>query len=216
MIKYRKPEIKELKDIAHMCALTFSEYPIFCELRRAFKNKESFIDFLSHFQHVYLKAHFNKSECILGEEDGKFKSYAIITRPNTPSIGILDYILSGGLNLLKRVNLFRLLGFLNLQEEGHKPSSGMKDHSWSLEFLAVDQFSKGQQLGSKMLKEGVIPYIIDQSGKSHPISFVTYTNTQGNATFYTNNGFSEFDFKQIVRNEMVIGNWSFRMVISQA
>lgn len=216
MIKYRRPKLEELKDIARMCALTFAEYPIFFEIRSGFNNQESFIDFLSNFQHVYLKAHYKNSECFVGEEDGKIKSCAVIARPHSSPIGILDYIWSGGLKLLKKVSLLRLLRFLNLQEEGHRPCNGIKEHSWSLEFLAVDQSYKGQQLGSKVLKECVIPYIMEQSCDTKPVTFVTYTNTESNSKFYLKNGFTEFDYKTIERNETIIGNWSFRMIINPA
>jgi ribosomal protein S18 acetylase RimI-like enzyme len=214
MIKYRRPKLAELKDIARMCALTFAEYPIFYEIRSAFNNLESFIDFLSNFQYVFLKTHYKKSECFVGEENGKIKSYAVIARPHSSSISILDYVWSGGLKLLKKVSLPRLMRFLNLQEEGYRPCNGIKKHSWFLEFIAVDKSCKGQQLGTKMLQECVIPFIMEQSYGTKPETFVTFTNTENNSKFYLKNGFTEFDYTTIKRNGTTIGNWSFRMIIN--
>lgn len=216
MIKYRRPKLEELKDIARMCALTFAEYPIFYEIRSGFNNLESFIDFMSNFQHVFLKTHYKNSECFVGEENGKIKSYAVIVRPHSSPISILDYIWSGGFKLLKKVSLPRLLRFLNVLEEGHRPCNGIKKHSWSLEFLAVDKSCKGQQLGTKMLKECVIPFIMEQSFGTKPVTFVTFTNTESNSKFYLKNGFTEFDYTTIERNGTTIGNWSFRMIINPA
>lgn len=213
MFKYRRPKLEELKDIARMSALTFGEYPLCDEIRSRFNDFDSFIDFMSDAYHVYIKAFHKNNECFVGEEDGKIKSFAMIARPHSLDISILEYFRSGAFKLLKKISLPGLLKFLSVLEEGHKPCNGLKEHSWLLEFLAVDKSCKGQQLGSKMLKECVIPYIMEQSSGTKPVTFITFTNTVMNSKFYLKNGFTEFDYMTIERNGKTIGNWSFRMSI---
>ncbi|WP_148302614.1 GNAT family N-acetyltransferase [Caldalkalibacillus mannanilyticus] len=178
---------------------------------------DSFTNFMSDVYLVYIKTYSKNNECFVGEENGKIKSVAMIARPHSPDINLLDYFRSGAFKLLKKISLLpKLLKFLDVLEEGHKPCNGIKEHSWMLEFLAVDKFCKGQQLGTKMLNECVIPYIMNQSCGTKPVTFITFTNTEINSRFYLKNGFTEFDYTTIQRNGKEIGNWSFRMTINPA
>lgn len=80
----------------------------------------------------------------------------------------------------------------------------------------MDKNCRGQQLGTKMLNECAIPYIIEQSSSTKPETFITFTNAEINKNFYLKNGFTEFDYKTINWNDTTIGNWSFRMTINPA
>ncbi len=179
-----------------------------------FNNLDSFIDFMSEVQHVYIKAYYKNSEFFVGEENGKIKSFAIVVPPHSSNISLFKYFSSGAFHLLKKVSFIKLLKFLNVLEEGHRPCSGVKEHSWVLEALAVDISCIGQQLGSKMLNECIIPYISKQSCGTKPEAFITFTNTEINRRFYLKNGFTEFDYTTIQSNGIAIGNWSFRMTIN--
>jgi len=214
MVKYRRPKLDELKDIGRMCALTFGEYPICHDIRSGFNDLDCFIDFMSEVYHVYIRAYYKNSEFFVGEDNGKIKSFAILVRPHSSDVSLLEYFRSGAFKLLKKVSLPRLLKFLKVLEEGHRPCSGIKEHSWLLESLAVDRSCRGQQLGSKMLTECIIPYIKGQSIGNKPETFITFTNTEINKKFYLKNGFTEFDYTTIQINGLAIGNWSFRMTIS--
>lgn len=214
MIQYRKLKMEEVKDIARMCSLTFGDYPICNDIKTEIKEPGPFIDFMSEVYEVHIRAHNKNSEFFVGEEDGKIKSFAVLVRPYSSQISLLDYICSGGLKLMKKVSLPKLLKFLNVLEEGHKPTSGMKKHSWLLELMAVDRSCRGKQLGSKMLNECIIPHIKEQSIGTEPETFITFTNTEINKKFYLKNGFTEFDYTTIRMDEKSIGNWSFRMSIN--
>ncbi|MCR6109928.1 GNAT family N-acetyltransferase [Bacillus sp. A301a_S52] len=215
MIEYRRPEMKELKGIAKMSAITFGDYPIFHEFSNEFSNMDSFIDLMSEVQHVYLKAYYKNADFFVGEENGQIKSFAVLIRPNSSKVSIFDYFLSGAFKLLRKASLRKLLKLLNILEEGHGPISEIKEQSWVLESLAVDKSCRGQQLGTKMLNDCIIPYISKQSSGTKE-TFVTFTNTERNKKFYLKNGFTEFDYTPIERKGTTIGNWSFRMTIDPA
>jgi ribosomal protein S18 acetylase RimI-like enzyme len=215
MIVYRKPKKSELKNIAKMTALSFGEYPINdLELRGGFKDLDSYVNFMSDAHYVYIKLYHRRHVCFVGEEDGVIKSLAMLKRPDSPEDSIGEYLRSGAMDLLKKTSLLRLLKYLNVLEEGHRPCSRLKEPSWTLEFLAVDKSCKGQQLGSKLLKDCVIPYIMEENEGNESASFITFTNTESNSKFYIKNGFTEFDYTTIERNGMAIGNWSLRMTLS--
>ncbi|WP_124065486.1 GNAT family N-acetyltransferase [Clostridium sp. E02] len=214
MIHYRKLKKEEVKDIARMCALTFAEYPICNDIKKEIREYGRYIAFMSEVYEVHIRAHYKSSVFFVGEEGGKIRSFAVLVRPYSSNTNLMDYICSDGLKLMKMVSLPKLLKFLNVLEEGHKPISGMKDHSWLLELLAVDRSYTGRQLGSKMINECIIPYIKEQSMGAEPETFITFTNTELNKKFYLKNGFTEFDYKTIQMDKNAIGNWSFRMSIN--
>ena len=214
MINYRRPKKEELKEIARMCALTFIDYPMFNDIRREFREPGRFLDFMCEVHYVYIKAYYKKSEFFVGEDNGRIKSFAILVRPYSEDISLLDYFRAGAFKLFKKASLPGILKFLNVLETGHKPGSGIKERSWQLELLAVDRSSRGQQLGSKMLNECIIPYIKEQSIGGEAETFITFTNTEINKKFYLKNGFTEFDYTTIPMSESAVGNWSFRMNVN--
>lgn len=216
MIQYRRPEKNELKAIAKMSAVTFSDYPMFHEIRDEFSDMDSFITLMSEVQHVFLKAYYKNADFFVGEENGEMKSFAVLIPPHSSKVNIFDYFLSGAFKLLGKTSLRKLLKLVNIVEEGHGPISEIKEKSWMLEILAVDKSCRGQRLGTKMLNDCIIPHIAKQSSGTKPETFVTFTNTEGNQKFYLKNGFTEFDYTTIQRNGQTIGNWSFRMTIDPA
>ncbi|WP_238654883.1 GNAT family N-acetyltransferase [Paenibacillus piscarius] len=213
MINYRRPRPEELPAVARLNALSFADYPLCREIRSEFRTGEKFVEFLTEVFQVYIGAYYKKSIVFVGEENQQIKSCAIIERPYSKEIGIWDYLRAGALRLFRTVSIPKVLRFLKTLNEGHEPSKVLKKQSWFLESLAVDHSSRGQQLGSRMLRDCVIPYIQEQTNGKLPESFVTFTNSEINRRFYTKNGFTEFDYTSIERNGTTIGNWSFKMSV---
>ncbi|MCP3809958.1 MULTISPECIES: GNAT family N-acetyltransferase [unclassified Paenibacillus] len=214
MINYRRPTLEELKEVARLNAVSFADYPLCSEIRSEFTDEDSFVDFMTEIFQVYIGAYYKKSVVFVGEVENQIKSFAILDRPYSKGIGLFDYFRAGAFKLFRTVSITKVFKFLKILNEGHEPSKDLKKRSWFLESLAVDNSCRGQQLGSKMLKDCVIPYIKEQSKGSKSESFVTFTNNDINRKFYTKNGFTEFDFTTIERNGKTIGNWSFKMSVS--
>ncbi|RDU24112.1 N-acetyltransferase [Anaerosacchariphilus polymeriproducens] len=214
MIKYKSLRLEELKEVARMNAKTFADYPLCDEIRNDFLDEDSFVDFMTEVFKVYIGAYFKKSVVIVGKEDNLIKSFAILVRPYSSDIGLFDYFRAGALKLFRTVSIPKVFKFLNVLNEGHKPCKELKKRSWFLETLAVDKLCKGQQLGSRMLKDCIIPYIKKHIKSNKSESFITFTNNAINRKFYIQNGFSEFDSTAIESNGRIIGNWSFQMSVS--
>ncbi|PYE49796.1 GNAT family N-acetyltransferase [Paenibacillus barcinonensis] len=216
MMKYRKPRVDELKVVARLNAESFADYPLCDEIRGEFNDQASFVEFLTEVFQVYIGAYYKKSVVFIGEEDNQIKSVAILDRPDSREIGLLDYFGAGAFRLFKTVSIIKVYKFLKILNEGHEPSKGAKKGAWFLESLAVDNSCRGQRLGSRMLTDCIIPYIKRESKGDTLASFVTFTNSELNRSFYTKNGFTEFDYTTIERNGKTIGNWSFKMSVAPA
>lgn len=133
MMKYRKPRLDELEVVARLNAESFADYPLCDEIRSGFKDRSSFIYFLTEVFQVYIGAYYNKSVIFVGEENNQIKSFAIVDRPDGKQIGLWDYFRAGALRLFRTVSIIKVFKFLNILNEGHKPSKDSKKEpgSWN-------------------------------------------------------------------------------------
>lgn len=214
MIQYKRLRLEELNEVARMNAKTFADYPLCDEIRNEFTGEDSFVVFMTEVFKVYIGAYYKKSVIYVGKENNRIKSFAILVPPYRSDISLLDYLRAGALKLFRRISIFKVFKFFNLLNEGHKPCKHLKKCSWFLETLAVDKLCKGQQLGSRMLKDCIIPYIKKHIPSNRSENVLTFTNNAINRKFYIQNGFSEFDTTPIESNGRIIGNWSFQMFVS--
>ena len=208
MIQYRKATDTDLATISKLCAESFLEYPYFkTTFYSGFKDKESYEKFMNDMLYVHVKAYMRKHVCLLGEKDHQIVSASLLKHPTSHGIGLLDYILCGGINLLFQGNPANLIKFTSYMDAAHQACEEQKKDAWYLELLAVDRNSQGQNLGSKMIQECLKPFIKRKQGKE--LSLIT--NTKLNCKFYEKNGFEIFDSRQIGTKNNPIDNWSFCM-----
>lgn len=206
MIMYREAFKKELGKIAKIVADTFGEYPMYTlTFRDKFKNKEDFIHYITKLNRVHIKANFKKHKCFVGIEEEKIVSVALLQDPKIKRISLLNYIFSGGINLLFPVGLKRLIDFFNISNKAHEACTREYKDAWYIELLAVSSEYKGKGIGSKMIEECIIPYVISQNGNQ----ITLITNTEKNCKFYEKNGFENFLYDKLIWENKYIDNWSF-------
>jgi len=142
------------------------------------------------------------------DESGNIVAVAALREPGyvRPSnrsylkAGVWRSILAGGYRTMK--------AWLKMEDEEIVPCQELTD-DWFVNLLAVDANSKGQGLGTKMLKECVIPYVKEHGG-SH---LCLFTNAEINRRFYEKNGFTEFDERFFEHDGHAIGSWSYRQAL---
>ncbi len=206
MIIYREAKKSEIKKIAELVATSFGEYPMYTlTFRDKFKTKDDFIRYMKKLNRVHIGANAKKHKCFVGEIDGKIVSVALLQNPNIKRISLFDYILAGGVGLLSPVGFKRLIGFFDISNEAHKDCAEKCGNAWYVELLAVSPDCKGQGLGTKMLKDCLIPYVKSQRGTE----LALITNTPSNCKFYEKNGFTNFAVSELKWENNSIQNWSF-------
>ena len=206
MVEYREIHKKEIKEIAKMVADSFGEYPMYTlTFRDKFKNKDDFIRYITKLNKVHISANFKKHKCFVGVENNEIVSVALLQNPKIKRISLLNYISSGGFELLFPVGFKRIIDFFKISNIAHKACEKKHNDDWYIELLVVSPISKGEGYGTKMIFDCLIPYIKSQGGKEVAL----ITNTETNCKFYKKNGFENFSFNKISWKNKSMDNWSF-------
>lgn len=208
MIVYKEAGRDELKEAAELQIESFSGYSFF---EMYIENKEKRLRFLRAIQEVEVKAFYKKHIVLVGVQENKIVSVALLKSPDKSEVGLLDYALAGGFKILFAGGPINTFGFLKMLEEAGSVCHRLPGRVWYLESLAVSASCQGQGLGSKMLEDCIKPFIAKRGGGS----LALITNAERNRIFYKKNGFEEFHETVISRNGKRIGSWSYRMKIGE-
>jgi GNAT superfamily N-acetyltransferase len=205
-IRYRLARPDEEEGLGRLASESFGDYPFFSfALRESFDSYQKYLDYMTRLHRMLIKVYIKKQVCLVGVSDGIVVSVALLNDPCSRGIGITDYILAGGLGLIRGVGLRRLLAFFDISEAAQSACAAKHSDAWYLELLAVDTQLKGRGLGGKMIQDCVEPYVRGHEGRS--LSLIT--NTEQNRRFYTLKGFAEFSESTLSCRGQTIGNWSF-------
>ena len=206
MIIYRtikKEEISKCIDLITDSYNGYSFYEIFVEdKKRRFK-------FLKEIQKVCVKTCYKQQTILVSLQDDKIVPIAILKSPNEPEPTIWNYLCSGGLNVFLAGGIKNTLGWLKMYNESSAACHSISEDSWYLTSLVVANEFKNQGLGSKMLQDGVIPYISQHGGGL----LTLITNSESNCNFYKKNGFTEFHNEVLNVNNKKLNNWGYKMNI---
>lgn len=213
MLKFRKATEKDIKKLAQMTAHSFSEYPLFDSvLRDSFSSLEDYIRFTTEIHEVNFRISLRKHVLLVGTENERLCSVAILESPRHGHVSLLDYILAGGLKLGLKVGFTNILQMKKLAEDVRKEINQRYPNQWYVGILAVNKEFQGQQLGSRMIEECLIPYVTEQ--KAELLTLIT--NTELNRKFYIKNGFLEVLSEQLKVGKNVVNNWGYIRNISQS
>lgn len=192
--------------MSRLAAESFGDYPFFSfALRESFDSYPRYVDYMARLHRMLIRAYIKKQVCLIGISDGAVVSVALLHDPESRGIGVVDYILSGGLGLVKGVGLRRLLSFFDISEVAQSACTSEHPDAWYVELLAVDTHLKGRGLGGRMIQDCLEPYVRRHDGDG--LSLIT--NTEQNRGFYAAKGFTEFSESTLTCRGKTIGNWSF-------
>lgn len=204
MIVYREAKRTEQAAIVELLTASFMDYAYY---KLYVDQEEKRQKFVRVIQELCVKTSMRKGYPILvGLIDDVICSVAILVPPKAPKVSLIDYILAGGLTVLRHGGIKDTAGFLGMLEESNSVCHSTYPDAWFLELFAVSNSFQGQGVGGKMLNEFVIPYIANQGGGM--LTFIT--NSEVNRRFYKKNGFIEFHAGEIHRRDKVLYNWSYQ------
>lgn len=205
-MEFRKADEKEIPEIAGLFAGSFKDYPLFEMIE---KNNHKRYNLIKVLQHLNTTVFLKKHTCLVAVENDEIMGAALIKNLQKKQHDLVDYTKSGGILLLKRGMLPKAIQFFKLANSSDVNIEDSKKFDWYLDSLAISDKAQGKGVGSRLLKEGVFPYIADNGGGT--VSLVT--NTGINRKFYMKNGFEEFKEENLVLRNESIKNWSYRMYI---
>lgn len=172
------------------------------------KNENRRLRFLKAVQEVGLRKSLKNGIVLLGISNNQIVAVAELNKPNTKAHSIFDYFLLGGFKLITIAGPVNAFGWLDMYIQGGKACEELPPH-WCLTIFAIANGFKGQGFGGEMIKNGVVPYVLNNGGGTLCLA----TNSETNRNFYLKSGFEEFECKVIKKNGKDLINYSFKMEI---
>lgn len=202
---FRGARREELPRCARLLKEAFQDYPFFQIYVDDPLKRAEFNDALLTVWTAALK----RNTVLVGEEDGELLAVAELQSPEDKGYSGAAYLSPAGLRALRYGGPRNLAGFMALADQAGAPCGSLPGPKWHLWLMGVSPAHKGGGLGSRMLRDCVIPHIAAHGGGT----LVLNTNTQANRGFYVKNGFEEFAAQSIPANGKVLNDWCYRMYI---
>lgn len=202
-MEYQLMEKEEQGLCADLAARAFADYEYFTVY---FPGEKRRLLFLRSMIESEFRANEGRETFLTAKEDGRIAAAAILCGPDYRKPSDREYLRAGFLKSMAYGGFKRVGAWNEMEYEAIAPCKALKD-AWYLNMLIVDPERKGQGIGTRMLREGIIPYVRQQGGKE----LCLFTNSEANRRFYRKNGFTEFDEKHFTHQGKTFGSWSFRM-----
>ncbi len=209
MIRFRKADKKDLKKCTELLAYSFWGYEYF---EPFIKNEKKRYRFEHAIQEVNVKAYYDKTTMLIAEENGEIIAVAQLKSPEDKDACFWDYIKAGGLKVIAAGGLKNTFSWLDMFDKTGKVCHEYEEPHWYLSSLAVSLKAKGRGVGTRMLRDCIIPYISLHGGGL----LMLITNSEKNREFYKKNGFEEFSGEIMEFNGYRMGNWGYRMEIDDS
>lgn len=148
---------------------------------------------------------------LVAKENGKIVAVATVRSPEYQMPSEKQYLRAGFWKNLVIGGYKNVVAWYEMDQAAGKPCQELGGNTWYLHLLAVDVKSEGKGIGSRMLKECVIPYVKEHGGETLSL----YTNSEINRKFYIKNGFHEFHEQRFSYSGRSFGSWSYRMDLAQ-
>ncbi|MCI7813500.1 MAG: GNAT family N-acetyltransferase [Lachnospiraceae bacterium] len=159
----------------------------------------------------WMESSSKKGTVLIAEQKGEITAVAVLKEPDGEEIDLVDLESPQSSRMIAIGGRQNVEQFKEMCEISDKACRSLPDPKWHLVLLAVPKKWGGQGIGSRMLQEGILPYIASCGG-----GLLTFnTNVQKNRLFYKKNGFEEFEGEIIHRNGKEVGNWSYKIMVRE-
>jgi len=197
MTTYIQATKNDLKQVAKLMAIAFSDYPFMSHsfFTHNFKTKKEKLVFLEKMCFVYAKAMFANVKIFISTSKQEFTGVAIFSKIEKMEISSLDLIRGGLIPLLPQLCKKHATSFISafLREGAVLDNKYMKANVWYLHIFATSPAYRGKQVGTRLMAD-MLRFIQAQQGES----LVTSTNTEMALNFYVKNGFELMEHEQLI------------------
>lgn len=203
-MEYTEMKPEEMKTCIELTAKAFGHYEFFSVY---IPSEKKIPRFLRSMLGVEFRVNQGLVHYFTAKENGKIVAVAILRDPSYKMPTEKQYLKAGFWKNLVIGGYKNVAAWYDMDQKAGQPCAKLGGNTWFLHLLAVDVSTEGKGIGSRMLKECVIPYVKDHGGET----LCLYTNSEINRKFYTKNGFREFDAKTFSYRGKSFGSWSYRM-----
>jgi ribosomal protein S18 acetylase RimI-like enzyme len=159
---------------------------------------------------IWVRDCFEKGTVLTARQEEKIVGVAVLQSPEDEEIEIINKEDFAYDRLEKVAGADNIEKFIHMCEVSDADCHKLPIPKWHLVLLAISNKCNGQGIGSIMLQKCIIPYL-----KEHNAKLITFnTNAEINRRFYIKNGFEEFAVEYLIENGIRMGNWSYKMSIS--
>lgn len=156
------------------------------------------------------RANLGEADHLMAVEDGRVVAVAQLHSPEYRKPSMLKYMMNGLCKVLRCGDCQAAVEWLKMDEQAAAPCHEKSGQGiWYLSTFTVSPDCQGQGVGSRLISDGLIPYIKARGGRT----LVTFTNSEENCRFYEKNGFSLFHKTTISHNGKSMGCWSYERSI---
>ena len=207
MIRYEQVRREDLPACTALAVRSFMDYAYFANYFPAANSRRRFLEKMLEIE---FQLCYGKTD-IWGAWDGdRLCAVALLCPPEWVKPSAWEYMKAGYGKVFLAGGIRRVSDWDDMNAEAMKPCHAEKG-AWYLSSLTVDRNLEGQGIGSRMLRECLVPRIREQGGKS----LVLFTNSEANQRFYEKNGFRLFREEEYTYQGKTMGSWSYRMDIGE-
>ena len=205
-MEYQKMGREELKTCALLAAEAFYGYEYFSIYIDNDRRRERFLDALIQCE---FQANWGSPEVVFftARENGRIAAVAQLCSPGFQKPSDAAYIKAGWFGVLFKGGSRQVNAWNDMEKLASAPCHELGGENWYLSLLTVAKSEEGRGVGSRFLKECLIPYVKEAGGET----FSLFTNSETNRRFYEKNGFSLFDERRFEYGGKSIGSWSYIM-----
>ena len=206
MLTFEKMCPEERGACAALAARAFMDYEYFTDY---IPNDQRRTRFLNTMLDIEVRINDGQADFFTAKIDGEIVAVAMLCPPEYKKPSDMAYIRAGFGKCFLRGGVRDVAAWNDMEGKACEPCHSLGGQTWYLNLLTVEPEHKGQGLGSRMLRECILPYVKEHGGET----LCLFTNSEVNRKFYQKNGFIEFDQRFFNRKGKQLGSWSYRASI---
>lgn len=206
MLTFEKMRPEERSACAALAARAFGDYEYFTYY---IPNEQRRTRFLRTMLEIEVRINDGPADFFTAKDDGEIVAVAMLCPPEYKKPSDMAYMRAGFGRCFLQGGIRDVAAWNAMEGKAGEPCHSLGGRTWYLNLLTVEPNLKGQGLGSRMLRECILPYVKDHSGEM----LCLFTNSEVNRKFYQKNGFKEFDQRFFNHKGKKLGSWSFRISI---
>lgn len=206
MLTFEKMCPEERGACAALAARAFTDYEYFTDY---IPNDQRRTRFLNTMLDIEVRINDGQADFFTAKIDGEIVAVAMLCPPEYKKPSDMAYIRAGFGKCFLQGGVRDVAVWNDMEGKAGEPCHSLGGQTWYLNLLTVEPEYKGQGLGSRMLRECILPYVKEHGGET----LCLFTNSEVNRKFYQKNGFVEFDQRSFNRKGKQLGSWSYRASI---
>ena len=206
MLTFEKMCPEERGAFAALAARAFMDYEYFTDY---IPNDQRRTRFLNTMLDIEVRINDGQADFFTAKIDGEIVAVAMLCPPEYKKPSDMAYIRAGFGKCFLQGGVRYVAAWNDMEGKAGEPCHSLGGQTWYLNLLTVEPEHKGQGLGSRMLRECILPYVKEHGGET----LCLFTNSEVNRKFYQKNGFVEFDQRSFNRKGKQLGSWSYRASI---